>query len=157
MAKRITIIGDGAMGTVCALLLAQKGADVVLWGYLAEAIEALRRERVNRRFLPGVVLPAGIEFTGEDAACFRGAELVVSAVPCRYVRGVWGRLVGHLPAGLPIVSVAKGIENDSLLRPTQILAELTGRRPLAALSGPNIAEELARALPATSTVASEDA
>jgi len=69
---------------------------------------------------------------------------------------VWGRLLEYVPKGLPVVSVAKGIENETLLRPTQVIQVVTGQRPLGALSGPNIAEELVRTLPATSTVASED-
>jgi glycerol-3-phosphate dehydrogenase (NAD(P)+) len=93
----------------------------------------------------------------------------LSAVPTQYMRDVWQRVGKHLPAGVPIVSVAKGIENNTLLRPTQIIADVLskkGRRPgddgprcdwpLAALSGPNIAAELARCLPATSVAAAED-
>ncbi len=156
MSERITIIGDGAMGTVCAILLSRKGYEVVLWGYKAEQIEELERYRENRRFLPGAKLPAAVQLTAEDATCFAGARLVISAVPCKYLRDVWGRLLEYVPKGLPVVSVAKGIENETLLRPTQVIQVVTGSRPLAALSGPNIAEELVRALPATSTVASED-
>jgi glycerol-3-phosphate dehydrogenase (NAD(P)+) len=156
MSETITIIGDGAMGTVCAILLARKGYEVVLWGYKAEQIEELEQYQENRRFLPGMRLPAAVRLTADDTKCFAGTGLVISAVPCKFLRDVWGRLLEHLPKGLPIVSVAKGIENETLLRPTQVIQVVTGQRPLAALSGPNIAEELARALPATSTVASED-
>ena len=86
-----------------------------------------------------------------------GADLIVSAVPCQYMRGVWNRLREHAPAGVPIVSVAKGIENETLLRPTQILADVLGQGVVpAALSGPTIADELARKLPATACAAAED-
>ena len=156
MSETITIIGDGAMGTLCAILLVRKGYDTVLWGYKADQIEELERYRENRRFLAGAKLPAAVRLTADDATCFEGAGLVISAVPCKFLRDVWGRLLEHLPKGLPVVSVAKGIENETLLRPTQVIQVVTGQRPLAALSGPNIAEELVRTLPATSTVASED-
>lgn len=86
-----------------------------------------------------------------------GADLLVSAVPCQYMRGVWRRLKPHAPADIPVVSVAKGIENETLLRPTQIIADVLGNgRGLAALSGPTIADELARRLPATACAAAED-
>jgi glycerol-3-phosphate dehydrogenase (NAD(P)+) len=85
---------------------------------------------------------------------------VLSAVPTQFMRPVWKRLSVHLPNAIPIVSVAKGIENNSLLRPTQVIADVVGggssARTLAAMSGPNIAAELARYLPATAVVASED-
>ena len=156
MSEKITILGDGAMGTVCAILLARKGYEVVLWGYKAEQVEELERNRENRRFLPGVKLPAAVRLTADDATCFADTGRVISAVPCKFLRDVWGRLLEYVPKGLPIVSVAKRIEKETLQRPTQVIQVVTGSRPLAALSGPNIAEELVQALPATSTVASED-
>jgi glycerol-3-phosphate dehydrogenase (NAD(P)+) len=94
--------------------------------------------------------------------------MILSAVPTQFMRSVWKRLLPHTPAGVPIVSVAKGIENNTLLRPTQVIAQVLGEArmgpaapkdtgALAALSGPNIAAELARYLPATAVVASDDA
>lgn len=157
MAETVAIVGDGAMGTVCAAILANKGYSVVLWSYFADHIEDLRQHRENRRFLPGIGLPAAIRFTAEDEEAFRDCGMIISAVPCAFLRQVWQRLKGRLPRHMPIVSVTKGIENDTLKRPTQIIDELTGPRPLATLSGPNIADELSRSLPATSTVASANA
>jgi glycerol-3-phosphate dehydrogenase (NAD(P)+) len=82
----------------------------------------------------------------------------VSAVPCQFLRSVWSRLKPHVPAGIPIVSITKGIELSTLLRPTQILTEILGSgHPLATLSGPNIADEVAANLPATATIACTDA
>ena len=85
------------------------------------------------------------------------ADLAVSAVPTQFTRAVWGRLAASCPAQLPICSVAKGIENKTLLRPTEILRDVLkgSSRPVAALSGPSIAPEVARRLPATVTVASD--
>ena len=158
MAERIAVIGDGGMGTTCAILLAEGGRDVCLWSAFREAAERLRRERENKRFLPGVPLPEGIEVTGEDGEAFAGAELAISAVPTQYMRRVWQRLAAHCPPGLPICSAAKGIENGTLLRPTQIIQDVldggdAARRPIAALTGPCIAPEVARKLPATVVVA----
>ncbi len=156
ISQRIVIVGDGAMGTVCAITLANKGYDIFWWSYSPTQVADLIRDRENRRFLPGFPIPPDIHIVSDDSTLFHNAFLVISAVPCKFLRPVWQRLAPHLPGTLPIVSVTKGIENDTLLRPTQIIEQLTGQRPLTALSGPNIAEELARRLPATSTVAGED-
>jgi glycerol-3-phosphate dehydrogenase (NAD(P)+) len=156
--ERITILGDGAMATVCAILLTQNGHDVTLWGAFEESIERLVQNREQQRLLPGVRIPSSVRLTANDTDCFAGATMVVSAIPTQYIRGVWNRLKPHLPAGVPIISVAKGIENDSLLRPTQIVQQALSHspHPLAALSGPNIAGELARYLPGTAVAACED-
>jgi glycerol-3-phosphate dehydrogenase (NAD(P)+) len=158
MSERVTIVGDGAMATVCSLLLSQGGHEVTLWGAFEESINRLIQNRENQRLLPGVKLPRNLRLTANDAECFQGCTLILSAVPTQYMRNVWRRLARHVPAGVPIVSVAKGIENQTLMRPTQIMLDVVGRgRSLAALSGPNIAAELARYLPATAVAASEDA
>ena len=156
MSEKLVVIGDGAMGTVCSMILAQKGYGVRWWGYSGEQMGQIERDRENKRFFPGYKLPLSIEVTADDTRVFDDVGLVISAVPCKFVRGVWERLAGVMGGGLPVVSITKGIENNTLMRPTQIIAEVTGERKLAALSGPNIADELARGLPATSTVASVD-
>jgi len=162
--EHITIIGDGAMATVCALLLEGQGARVTLWGPFADHIAQLIQTRENLRYQPGHRLPQAIRLTAEDACAMSEAQLIVSAIPTQYIRSVWNRLATHLPLGVPIVSVAKGIENDTLLRPTQVIADTIAQAsapdnptpPLAALSGPTIADELARCLPATVCAASDD-
>jgi glycerol-3-phosphate dehydrogenase (NAD(P)+) len=156
MPERVTIVGDGAMATVCAILLSQSGHHVVMWGAFEESINRLIQNRQNQRLLPGVTLPASVRLTANESDCFDGCTLILSAVPTQFMREVWNRLSPHAPVGVPVVSVAKGIENQTLLRPTQIIAQVAGRRPLAALSGPNIAAELARCLPATAVAAAED-
>jgi glycerol-3-phosphate dehydrogenase (NAD(P)+) len=158
--ERVTILGDGAMATVCAILLTDGGHAVTLWGAFEESIERLLQNRENQRLLPGAQIPSRVRLTANDGQCFTGATLILSAVPTQFMRGVWTRLRPHVPPGVPVISVAKGIENGSLLRPTQIVADVLGprgRTELAALSGPNIAAELARNLPGTAVVASENA
>ena len=161
MPERITILGDGAMATVCSILLTQNGHDVTMWGAFEESIERLIQDREQRRLLPGVSVPQNVRLTANDAECFAGTTTILSAIPTQYMRGVWERLKPHVPAGAPIVSVAKGIETSSLLRPTQVIADvLWGKgheaEELVALSGPNIAGEIARYLPATAVAASSD-
>jgi glycerol-3-phosphate dehydrogenase (NAD(P)+) len=161
MSKTISIIGDGAMGTVCAILLAENGHRVRLWSAFPEAAREMAQFRENRRFLPGTPLCDSIEVTADDNEALRDCTLVISAVPTQFMRSVWGRLKPHCDKGLPICSVAKGIENRTLLRPTQILRDVLdgpeATRSIAALSGPSIAPEIARKLPATVAVASADA
>jgi glycerol-3-phosphate dehydrogenase (NAD(P)+) len=154
MGKRITVIGDGAMGTLCAALLAGKGCAVTVWGHLAADVARMKATRENPR-LRGVKIPEAVQLTADDAA-LRDVELILCAVPTQYIRPVLQRLRGHAPAGVPVASVSKGIENGTLLRPTQIIVELLGPRPVVALSGPNISGELARKLPATVVAASDD-
>ncbi|HVP12876.1 MAG TPA: NAD(P)H-dependent glycerol-3-phosphate dehydrogenase [Phycisphaerae bacterium] len=156
MIEQAAIIGDGQMATVCAVMLAEKGIHVRMWSIFREQIEALKTTRENRRYLPGLKIPDRVSFTTDSQAVFRGADLIVSAVPCQYIRGVWQRLTGRYPAGVPITSVAKGIENQTLLRPTQVITDVVGNAPVVALSGPTIATELAHCLPATVVAASED-
>ena len=157
MVDQVAVIGDGQMATVCAVMLADRGIHVRLWSVFRDNIEAMKATRENRRYLPGLRLPERVSCTVDAAAAFHGSELVVSAVPCQYIRGVWEKLRPHYRLGLPVASVAKGIENNTLLRPTQIIADVLGDAPpLAALSGPSVAAELAKCLPATVVSASED-
>ena len=158
MFKMITIIGDGAMGSVCAMLLCENGIQTTLWGYDAAQLAEIAAKRESVKFLPGYKLPKEVVFEADDVKSLKEAELVVSAVPCQFVRGIWKRLRPHLPADIPIVSTTKGIENKTLLRPTEILSEILGSsRPLVVLSGPTIADEVARKLPATATAACANA
>jgi len=145
------------MASVLSILLCEKGIGTRMWGYDAEQLAQIERRRENVRFLPGYQLPEALVFEARDDRAMAQAQLIVSAVPCQYMRTVWKRLARHVPKDVPVVSVAKGIENDTLLRPTQILWEVLGRETaVAALSGPTIADELARRLPATACVATED-
>ena len=155
--RNVTIIGDGGMGTVLSILLCEKAIHTRLWGYDAQQLAEIEGGRENRRFLFGYKLPESLIFESQDNLAMAEADLIVSAVPCQFMRAVWNRLAGHVPPDVPIVSVAKGIENETLLRPTQIIADALGQGvPRAALSGPTIADELARKLPATACAAAED-
>jgi glycerol-3-phosphate dehydrogenase (NAD(P)+) len=149
------VIGDGAMGTAMAGLLVGRGLRVTLWSPFAEYAEELSRTRRNPKFLPGVDLPAALTVTAEGAD-LPPADLVILAVPTQFLRGVLERLKPHLPADALYVSVAKGLEVGSLLRPSEIVAAVLGDRPFAALSGPSHAEEVAVNLPASVVAAAAD-
>jgi len=157
MFENVSIIGDGAMGTVLAMLLCEKQLTVRMWGYDAEQLSEIEENRENRKFLPGYELPEELRFETDDERIMEGADLIVSAVPCQFVRQIWKRLKNTARQDVPIISVTKGIEVDSLLRPTQILSDvLGGQVKCGVLSGPTIADELARKLPATACAASGD-
>ena len=150
------ILGDGAMGTLCALLLASRGARPRLWSAFEEHARDLCRDRENKRFLPGFPLPGSLTVSTDAAEVAGGADLVIVAVPTRHLRGVLERLGRYLPAGPIYVSVVKGIEQATLLRPSQTIEAVLGRRRLAVLSGPCLSREVAAGLPATVVVASAD-
>ena len=161
MSQRITIIGDGQMGLVLADAFIERGLSVRLWGPFPEDLEPLATTRRSKR-LPDFVLPDAVEVTADDAACLTAADLIVNAIPTQFVRPVWQRLAPHAPRGAPIVSVSKGIEDKTLLRPTQVMTEVLGDDPqgparsMCVLSGPTIAAELAERRPATMVAASAD-
>jgi glycerol-3-phosphate dehydrogenase (NAD(P)+) len=166
MSRKITIIGNGSMATVCALLLESRGCEVTLWGANAEHMAELIQTRRNERYLPEYRLPESIRITADDQQAMAAPELIVNAIPTQFIRKIWQRLAPRVPDAAPIASVAKGIETDTLLRPTQIIADVLGAhgkddpdkpaRPLAAISGPSVADEMARCLPATVCAASDD-
>jgi len=153
MLTKATVIGAGAMGTVMAQILESNGMNVALLARECELPELLET-RENRTYLPGVRLAAGVRPTDDPAAALANAELIISAIPAQFLRGRWEELAAHVPAGVPVCSVTKGIELGTLLRPTQVIAQHAPNNPLAVLSGPSIAPELARCLPATVVVAS---
>ncbi len=157
MFDNVSIIGDGAMGSVLAMLLCEKGRGVRMWGYNARQLRETEKAGENKRFLAGYKMPDALDYEPSDEKIMAGAELVVSAVPCQYLRPVWQRLANHFPRSVPIVSVVKGIENGTLLRPSEILGDVVGDEVrCVALSGPTIADELARKLPATACAACGD-
>ncbi|HVU62645.1 MAG TPA: NAD(P)H-dependent glycerol-3-phosphate dehydrogenase [Phycisphaerales bacterium] len=176
---RIAILGIGQMGLVCAGILANKlpgvekprarGSasqaqavvrELIMWGHSADEAGALLQSRRSDR-LPQLTLPDAVRVTNDLRKALDGADLVVSAIPVQFTRDVWKKARGKLPAATGIISVSKGIETETMLRPTQLIAEALGDdpdarpRPIGVLSGPTIASELARGLPATMIVASD--
>lgn len=157
MIDKATVVGAGAMATITAQILATGGVRVALLARPEEPVDEIFLEGENRRYLPGLRLSEHLTPTNRPAAAFAHTQLIVSAMPCQYLRGTWERLVAEIPPRVPIASVTKGIEVTSRARPTEIIARLSPGHPLAVLSGPNIARELVRCLPATVVVASHDA
>jgi glycerol-3-phosphate dehydrogenase (NAD(P)+) len=154
--NRIAVLGAGGMGTAVALLFARTARLVALWAREESRADEIRRTRQNARHLPGVPLPDAIRVTSDAESAVRDAELLVIAVPSAYLRETLGAFKGLVPDRIPAVSVVKGIENQTFALPSQIIAETLGPRPVAVLSGPSHAEEIARGMPASVVVAGED-
>lgn len=147
----IQVVGSGSWGLALARLLALKGHRVRLWAREEDGPDTLRRTRRSPWFLPGLTLPDSVEVDRETEP---GVEIAVLAVPSHAMRAV---LSDHSFSAKTLrVSVAKGIENDTLLRMSEVIREVHGTCPVAALSGPSHAEEVAQDLPASVVAASTD-
>jgi glycerol-3-phosphate dehydrogenase (NAD(P)+) len=154
--KRLAILGAGGMGTALAVLFDRRGKAVQLWARSAEEAAAMAATRENARHLPGVILPESIAITPNACDATAAADLIVVAIPSSHLRATLATLAERLPAKVPVLSVVKGIENVSFARPSQIVVEELGPRPVAILSGPSHAEEFARGLPASVVVGGSD-
>lgn len=154
--ERITILGSGGMGTALAALLARGGAEVTLWGRDTGLIRQIATSRENLKHLPGIPIPASVRVTTDPAEATSAADLIIIAIPSKYLRATLTQLVPAVPNSTPLVSVVKGIEIDTFARPSQVIREVLGERSVAMLSGPSHAEEFARGLPTTVVVAGDD-
>ncbi len=183
MPRKVTVLGGGAMGTGCSILLsepsvAERGAaagaksdsgvsrrgnpekpvcSVSLWLRNQTTASEIARTRENSRLLPGVSIPAAIEITSDVAAALGGADLIVAAIPTAYLRQALENLAPSVPPGCAVVSVVKGIENGTFLRPSEIIRQVLGERDVVSLCGPSHAEEFTRRLPASVVVAGSNA
>lgn len=147
---RIAVLGGGGWGTALSCLLAAKGHEVYLWARRPEHVTALVRDRENRRYLPGVPIPEGVHPTAALAEALNGAGVVIFAVPSYAFREVLRTVLPVLPSEAYIVNVAKGLEEETLLRLSEVFAAEAGREALAryaVLSGPSHAEEVGRNQP----------
>src|SRR5436305_15098936 len=152
--KRLAVIGGGAWGTALALVAARAGADVVLWARDPAIISAIDERHENPVYLPGIALDPAIAATTDPEAALNHAEAALLVVPAQFMRGVLGLLEPLLPPGMPLLLCAKGIEIESLQTISELAQELVPGSPLAVLSGPSFAGEVARDLPTAVTIAS---
>jgi glycerol-3-phosphate dehydrogenase (NAD(P)+) len=152
MSSSITLFGAGSWGTALAVHLASMGRDVTLWARRPDAVEQMRRTRHNPRYLPDLLIPPSVQITSDLAAAAAAAPLWAVAVPSQNLRSVAEQLRPHTEELETIVSLAKGIENDTLMTMTQVLSEVLGEVPedrIGVLHGPSHAEEVAEGRPTT--------
>jgi glycerol-3-phosphate dehydrogenase (NAD(P)+) len=157
MPTRFTVLGDGAWGTAIALLLARDPEHrVTLWSAREDNGRILRERRENVRLLPGVPIPDSVELTTDISHATAGADLWIAAIPTVYLRETLRRIAAALREDKPVLSLAKGLEIDTFLRPTEIIRQVLGVQHVAVLSGPSHAEEVSRGMPASLVAASAD-
>ena len=158
MGSTIAILGAGGWGTALAVHLARLGHDARLWGRDASLVADMDARRANAVYLPDVSFPDGLRVTADLEEALRSSALVVTAVPSHGTREILKRAAPHVPDGAVIVSATKGLEQDSLFRMSEVIAqELGSRVRVAVVSGPSFAAEVARRLPTAVSVASADA
>jgi glycerol-3-phosphate dehydrogenase (NAD(P)+) len=157
MPIKFAVLGDGAWGTAIALVLAEKSEhSVTLWSAREENARILRERRENLRLLPGVPIPETVTLTADINQAVGGAELCIAAIPTVYLRETLLRIQPALRADVPVLSLTKGLENGTFLRPSEILRQVLANRHVAVLSGPSHAEEVSRGCPTSVVVASLD-
>ena len=153
---KIAVIGDGGWGTANALLLAGYGHDVTLWGAFPDYIEEMRQTRQNSKFLPGVPLAANLKLTADRAEAVNGADIVVLAPPSKYFAAVVGGFKGLITDKMTVVSLTKGLCEQTNRRMTELAEEILGLPNVVALAGPTHAEEVSRGIPTAIVAASRD-
>ncbi len=154
---RVAILGNGGFGTAMAIALARAGHAVRLWGHDRAYTEQIARTRQNPRYLDGTDLPQAVQVGCDPAATLQAAEVVFVAVPTQHVRSALQPMAALLPPPLPIVSLAKGLEQTTGLRPSEVIAAIASApQRVFVLSGPSHAEEIAQGLPTTVVLAGAD-
>jgi glycerol-3-phosphate dehydrogenase (NAD(P)+) len=157
--KNLAIIGGGSWGTALAVVLAPRFENVRLWVFETDLAARMQESRENDVYLPGTTLPKNVHPTSDLGTAMEHAEIVLSVMPSHLVRSVYTRMLEFLHPSLLFVSATKGLENESLLRVSEVIRDVV--RPLfeprvAVISGPTFAKEVARFEPTALVVASDD-
>lgn len=152
---KVGVIGGGAWGTALAALGTEQG-EAILWARNADVVAMINRDHANAAYLPDATLPASLKATA-DLDDLRDCGALVLAVPAQSLRDFAAQIGRHLPGHAPLVIASKGIEMASGLLPSEVIASVLPNRPIAILTGPNFAGEVARGLPAAATLACADA
>ena len=152
---KIAVLGGGSWGTTVASLVADRH-PTLLWARDAEVARGIDERHTNDRYLPGFTLPESLRATADLAEAAGHAEVLVVGVPTTGFRDVLEDVRAHLHPWIPVVSLAKGFERETLKRPTELIAEVLPGHPAAALTGPNIAREIMAGQAAASVIATED-
>ena len=153
--EKITVIGAGAWGTALAMTAKRAGCDVLIQAYEPEVAEAINQEHVNTVYLPDYPLDPAIRATPDLTEAVKWADAVLMVAPAQHVRGVCAAVKDDWAEGLPMVVCAKGIETKSEKLMSEVVSEVLPQAPLAVLSGPSFAAEVARNCPTAVTLAAE--
>lgn len=153
--KRVTVIGSGSWGTALAVMLAEHGHEVIIWSRRQDAVDELLNQRTNEKYLPGIKIPEKIGATADREKAAANAEIIILAVPSRAVRQTAKDFAPYFKKGQILVNVAKGLEEGSLLRLSEVIRECVPECEVCVLSGPSHAEEVARNIPSACLIAAE--
>ncbi len=154
--RKIAVLGGGAWGTALATTALRAGHGCTLWARDADTVAAINDRHENPRYLPGIALDPALAATAGLDAALAGAACVLAVVPAQAMRGLLAELARRLDAEIPLVLCAKGIERDTGKLLSEIVAEILPETPVAALSGPSFAADVAAGLPTAVTVAARD-
>jgi glycerol-3-phosphate dehydrogenase (NAD(P)+) len=156
--QRIAVMGAGSWGTTFAKVLADAGRDVVLWARRVEVADAVRRRHGNPDYLPGVTLPVSLQATARAEEALVGVDTVVFAVPSQTLRDNLGDWHKSIPPEATLISLAKGVELNSLKRMSEVVIDVTAvtADQVVVISGPNLAREIAAEQPTATVVACTD-
>jgi len=152
---KATVIGDGGWGTALALVLERNGHEVTVWGPFQDYLEEIKLFGENVTYLPGVKVPASIEWTHDHESAVKDADLVVLVVPSRFYKPVVESFKPFLSPDTLVVSATKGLDEQTHERMSEVAEEILGH-PVAVLSGPSHAEEVARGVPCAVAIAAAD-
>jgi len=155
---KITVLGDGAWGTTLAILLSNNGHEVMVWSVFGDHLDLLDKERENKKYLKGIKIPDNIIFEKDLKKAIDFGEYIIFSIPSKFFRDV-ARSIKNEEVSLKgkiFISVAKGLEQKTLKRMTEVLREELGKVEVCVLSGPTIAIEVAKELPALVVIASKN-
>ena len=155
MQLRVAVIGAGSWGTTVAAL-ASHNAPTILVARRPELAEQINAEHTNERYLPGIRLPHDLRATHEVEEAVREADVVAMGVPSHGFRTMLGEVAKYIRPWVPIISLAKGLEEGSLLRMTEVIDEVIPGHPAGALTGPNLASEIMAGQAAASVIAMKE-
>jgi glycerol-3-phosphate dehydrogenase (NAD(P)+) len=153
--KQLAIIGGGSWGTALAIVLAPRCDRVRLWVKEADLAERMAASRVNDVFLPGFALPGNVEVSTRFENVLPGSDLVLGVMPSRYARSVYAEMLPFVEPGMSFISATKGLEQNTLLRMSEVAASVLAQ-PVAVLSGPTFAREVAAGVPTAVVLAAQD-
>jgi glycerol-3-phosphate dehydrogenase (NAD(P)+) len=157
--QRISVIGAGSWGTALAFILARKGHPIKLWAFESEVVSSINGHRENDFYLPGVKLPESVLAVNDLEQALLGAAVVLTVMPSHVCRTLYTAMLPYLKPEMLFVSATKGIENDSLMRMSEVIRSIVADRfdpSLCVLSGPSFAKEVVRGDPTAVVAASDD-
>lgn len=153
---KVSVLGDGGWGTALAILSHRRNNPTLLWSVFPEYAQVLKTKRENQKFLPGIPLPTTLEISSDLQEAVSFGEVIILAIPTQFLRNILHKLKDFDFSKKVLVSVAKGVEKKTCLRPSEIVESILGPVKLVVLSGPSHAEEVARGIPTLVVVASKD-